>query len=130
MDTVLYVPLTLQRRGGRKLIIVPQDQAPGAQRSRPDPVIVRGLTQAFRWLRLIETGEVKCITAIARKEGLSETFVQRRLNLTCLSPRIIEAALDGTLPVGTKLSHLIRALDLSWNLQEERLGMERDGAAN
>ena len=124
MGTVLHIPMTLQRRGGRKLIIVPQGTASVPRRLRPDPVIVRALSQSFRWLGLIETGTMKSITAIARSEGLSDTYVQRRLNLTGLSPRIVEAALDGALPLGTKLTDLLVVLDHSWLQQEARLEID------
>lgn len=124
MGTVLHIPMTLQRRGGRKLIIAAEGTEPAPRRRRPDPVIVRALSQAFRWLRLIETGEMKSITSIARSEGVSDTYVQRRLNLTCLSPRIVEASLDGALPLGTKLADLLTVLDHSWSQQEARLEID------
>ena len=106
--TILHIPLKLQRRGGRKLIITPETNTIRPHPRKPDPVILRALALSYRWLRQIETGDVKSISALARKEGLSEAYVQRRLNLTCLSPRIIEAALDGALPTGTKLADLLR----------------------
>lgn len=124
-ETVLHIPLQLRRRGGRKLIITPEANAVRMRRHKPDPVILRALALSFRWLQLIETGKVKSISALARKEGPSEAYVQRRLNLTCLSPRIIEAALDGALPPGTKLADLLRVLDLDWTKQEDRLDLER-----
>jgi hypothetical protein len=67
---------------------------------------------------------MKSITAIARNEGLSDTYVQRRLSLTCLSPRIVEAALDGALPLGTKLADLLAVLDHSWPQQEAQLELD------
>jgi hypothetical protein len=67
---------------------------------------------------------MKSITAIARSEGLSDTYVQRRLNLTCLSPRIIEAALDGALPLGTNLADLLVVQDHSWPQQKARLELD------
>jgi hypothetical protein len=122
--TILHIPLKLQRRGGRKLIITPEANTVRRRRGKPDPVILKALALSYRWLRQIETGEVKSISALGRKEGLSVAYVQRRLNLTCLSPRIIEAALDGVLPTGTKLADLLRVLDLTWTDQE--IGLELD----
>lgn len=124
--TILHIPLNLHRRGGRKLIITPEANAIRPRRRKPDPVIIRALALSYRWLQQIETGEVKSISSLARKEGLSEAYVQRRLNLTCLSPRIIEAALDGALPTGTKLADLLRVLDLIWTDQE--IGLELDAS--
>jgi hypothetical protein len=122
--TILHIPLKLHRRGGRKLIITPDASVIRSRRRKPDAVIIRALALSYRWLRQIETGEMKNISALARKEGLSEAYVQRRLNLTCLSPRIIEAALDGVLPKGTKLADLLRVLDLIWADQEIQLDLD------
>ena len=43
------------------------------------------------------------VTAIARREGRSETFVRSRAELAFLSPRIQEAILTGTDPNASEL---------------------------
>ncbi len=104
MTTVtVCVPLTIRRRGGRKMIISPDGVATDARSRMPadvsvtrgDPALVKALARAFRWKRMLETGAACSVSDIARQEKLNTSYVSRVLRLTLLAPEIVEAILDG-----------------------------------
>jgi hypothetical protein len=56
------------------------------------------LARDHRWLVMLESGEVKTLTEIAKREGVDNSYVSRMVNLTTLAPDIVAAILDDTLP--------------------------------
>lgn len=97
----IHLPLTLRKRGGRKIIISP----PGAQqwtpaRPRMDNTLIRALARAFRWKHMLETGEFATVIELAAAERLDRSFVSHVLQLTLLAPDLVEAILDGRQSVG------------------------------
>ena len=52
----IRIPMRLQRRGGRKLIVTPEGSA--APRPKPcrDETLIKALVRAHRWRRRIESG--------------------------------------------------------------------------
>ncbi len=92
-DTVtVHVPFRVVKRGGRKEIRLP----PGAP-SRPelDNALVKALARAFRWERMLRSGEVATIAELAEREKIAPSYMTRILRLTLLAPDIVEAILDG-----------------------------------
>ena len=47
---------------------------------------------------MLESGEVKSLREIARKEGVDSSYVSRMVNLTTLAPDIVAAILDESQP--------------------------------
>jgi hypothetical protein len=96
VDTLtIRIPMLLQRRGGRKLIMMPEGVAEPARKPRRDETLVKALVRAHRWRRQIESGRAKSITDLAEQEGVTDAYVCRVLPLTCLAPDMVEAILDG-----------------------------------
>jgi hypothetical protein len=107
-DTLtIRIPIRLQRRGGRKLIIIPEGVAAPARKPSRDETLVKALVRAHRWRRSIESGQAKSITDLAEQEGVTDAYVCRILPLTCLAPDIVEAILDGRQPNGLRLAELL-----------------------
>ena len=101
VDTLtIRIPIRLQRRGGRKLIMTPEGAARPMPNARRDETLVKALVRAHRWRRRIESGRAKSITDLAEQEGVTNAYVCRLLPLTCLAPDIVEAILDGRQPKG------------------------------
>jgi hypothetical protein len=100
------VPMTVARRGGRKVIVAPDETAMSRGHGRVDSALVKALARAFRWRKLIETGVYGTIAELAGAEKVNPSHVSRMLRLTLLAPNLVEAILDGrqgsTL---TELSH-------------------------
>ena len=92
-DTVtLHVPFRIVKRGGRKEMQLPDG---AEQPRRTDNTLVKALARAFRWKRMLETGEFATITELAAREGVTPSFLTRILRLTLLAPEIVTAVLDG-----------------------------------
>lgn len=85
-----FVPLVFKRRGIRRLA----DTGAVAH----DPTIIEAVARAFHWQQLLDSGEFKSGTAIARAEGLHHSTVNELLRLTLLAPDIVESLLAGRQP--------------------------------
>jgi hypothetical protein len=90
----IRIPMRLQRRGGRKLIMTSEGVAAPERKPRRDETQVKALVRAHRWRRKIESGQVKSITDLTEQEGVTDAYVCRLRPLTCLAPDIVEAVLD------------------------------------
>jgi hypothetical protein len=120
VDTLtIRIPMRLQRRGGRKLIIVPEGTKVPSPKPSRDETLIKALVRAHRWRRRIESGQAKSITDLAEQEGVTVAYVCRLLPLTCLAPDIVEAVLDGRQPRGLRLAEVLGNGPLAWD--EQRL---------
>ena len=114
----VHVPLTLRRRGSRKLVLAPDGtpKAPSA-RARIDNALVKAVARAYRWRKLIETGVYATIEEIAEAEKINPSYVSRILRLTLLAPDIVEAILDGRQPDTVTLAMLMKPFPVEWQQQ-------------
>jgi hypothetical protein len=114
-DTLtIRIPIRLQRRGGRKLIMTPEGAATPARKPSRDETLVKALVRAHRWRHRIESGRAKSITDLAEQEGVTDAYVCRLLPLTCLAPDIVEAILDGRQPKGLRLAEMLGNGPVRW----------------
>jgi hypothetical protein len=114
------VPMTFTQRGGRKLVISP-DGAPSwtPPRRRVDNAMVKALTRAFRWRKMLETGVYNTVEEIAAAEKINASYVSRVLRLTLLAPDIVETILDGRQPPTMTLAALMTSFPVAWAQQAE-----------
>jgi hypothetical protein len=121
VDTLtIRIPMRLQRRGGRKLIMAPEGAA--MPKPRRDETLVKALVRAHRWRRKIESGQARSITDLAEQEGVTDAYVCRLLPLACLAPDIVEAILDGRQPKGLRLAEMLGNGPLAWEGQRSARG--------
>jgi hypothetical protein len=114
-DTVtLHVPFRIVRRGGRKEMQLPEG---AAQSRRTDNTLVKALARAFRWKRMLETGEIATIAELAQRERIAVSYLTRVLRLTLLAPEIVEAILDGRQGPEVTLARLREAFPVEWSEQ-------------
>jgi hypothetical protein len=122
VDTLtIRIPMRLQRRGGRKLIMTPEGAAAPAQKPSHDDTLIKALVRAHGWRRRIESGQAKSITDLAEQQGVTVAFVCRLLPLTCLAPDIVEAILDGRQPKELRLAEMLGNGPVVWEEQRHRL---------
>lgn len=120
----IHVPFRVVKRGGRKEIQMPE----GAMRARQiDKTMVKALARAFRWKRMLESGEFVTFAELARHEGVSPSYVHRLLQLTLLSPNVVKATLEGALNVDVTLSQLLELFPPDWQLQAKTFVVARQG---
>jgi hypothetical protein len=118
LDTLtIRIPMRLQHRGGRKLIMTPEGAAVPTPKPRRDETLIKALLRAHRWRRRIESGQARSITDLAEHENVTVAYVCRLLPLTCLAPDIVEAILDGRQPKELRLAELLGNEPLAWEEQ-------------
>ena len=91
----IHVPFTIRKYGGRKQIITPTGTPTAIEKCRVDSTLVKALARAFRWKKMLESGQFTTITELAKHENLALTYMTRVLRLSLLSPEIVEMILDG-----------------------------------
>ena len=119
----VHIPLTVRRRGGRKVVIAPDGtEAPVIAAARIDSTLVKALARAFRWRRMLESEVVSTVGEIAVREKINKSYVSRVLRLTLLAPGIVEAILDGRQAEGVTLRGLMEPFPVEWHGQRVALG--------
>jgi hypothetical protein len=114
-DTVtLHVPFRIVKRGGRKEMQLPEG---AAQPRRTDSTLVKALARAFRWKRMLESGEFATIAELAEREGIAPSYMTRVLRLTLLAPDIVEAILDGRQGPEVTLARVLEPFPVEWGVR-------------
>ena len=107
----LHIPFRVVKRGGRKEMQLPDRVRP---ERTADNTLVKALARAFRWKRMLESGEFATISELAEREGIATSYMTRLLRLTQLEPGIIEAVLDGRQGDAVTLARLMDPFPISW----------------
>lgn len=107
----LHVPFRLVKRGGRKEM---QPPVGAAKSSGTDNTLAKALARAFRWKRMLESGEFATIAELAQREGIASSYMTRVLRLTLLAPDIVEAILDGKQGPDVTLARLLVPFPTRW----------------
>lgn len=113
------VPISIRRRGGRRLVLAPdgRDISAAPVTRHIDNAMVKAIARAFRWRDMLESGEYAPIREIANAEKINETYVGRVLRLTLLAPDIVEAILNGRQPARLQLKGLMGRFPVGWREQ-------------
>jgi hypothetical protein len=119
-DTVtLHVPFRVVKRGGRKEMRLPEG---ATQPRRADSTLVKALARAFRWKRLLESGEFATIAELAEREGIAPSYMTRVLRLTLLAHDIVDAILDGAQGPEVTMARVMEPFPAVWPNQAIHLG--------
>ena len=114
-DTVtLHVPFRVVKRGGRKEMQLP---AGVTHSRRTDNTLVKALARAFRWKKMLESGEFATIADLAEREGIAPSYMTRVLRLTLLAPDIVEAILEEAQGPEVTLARVLEPFPLTWQHQ-------------
>ena len=84
---------------------------------QPDGVLVKALSRAWRWQKLLDRGVYSSMTEIAEAEKISKSYVSRILRLALLAPDLVEAILGGWADQRVMLEKLERPLPVGWEEQ-------------
>jgi len=102
------------KRGGRKEMQMPD----GATSQRKiDNTLVKALARAFRWKRILESGEFTTIAELADREGIAPSYMTRVMRLSLLAPTIVEAILDGKQSEELTLARAVELFPVEWSRQ-------------
>jgi hypothetical protein len=100
------VPIRIKRRGLRKAVTLPNVGVELRPWNATPTPLQLALARGHRWLAMLESGEVRSLKEIARRERVDDSYVSRMVNLTTLAPDIVAAILDETLPPEVTLFEL------------------------
>jgi len=120
-SVTVRVPISIRRRGCRKLVLAPDgiELTAAPIRRRVDSAMVKAIARAFRWREMLESGQYTTIREIAAGEEISESYVGRVLRLTLLAPQIVEAILSGQQLVSITLERIMRQFPVEWQTQAD-----------
>jgi hypothetical protein len=113
------VPISIRRRGGRKLVLAPDgtNVATAPVRRHVDNAMVKAIARAFRWREMLENGTYATIAEIAAAESINESYVGRLLRLTLLAPDLVEKILYGRQHAKITLATLMQPFSVDWKAQ-------------
>src|SRR4051812_49164456 len=104
----IRVPMALRKYGGTKRIVAPDGGELSLQPKQPDSTLVKALSRAFRWRKLLENGTFNTISELAKVEKINSSYVSRVLRLTLLAPDLVEAILSADLDCRITIDHLLK----------------------
>ena len=120
MQPAIMVPWSPVQRRPKRSVTIPAGSDLPIIRAEARARLLEGVAKARRWLDELVAGTVTDTKRIAQREGCSERSVRMTLNLAFLAPRIVEAALNGTLPHAAGITRLIDG-PVSWRAQTNQL---------
>ena len=115
------VPITMRKRGGRRLVVGPDGAPWSPPRMRIDSTLVKALARAHRWKKMLDDGRYGSVTELAAGEKLDRGYLGKILMLTLLAPDIVEATMDGRQPADFGVHVLREGFPLEWGEQRARL---------
>lgn len=122
--STISIPFKLKKRGGRKIVIAPDDAPTFIKPIRRDSVMIKTVARGFRWRSLLDSGKFNTLEDLANREKISPSYVSRVVKLTLLSPEIIEAILNGTQPALLDTKSLLKPFPSEWRLQKRHFGFD------
>lgn len=119
----IFVPMSIKRRGHSVTIIV-KNTKPQDQKKSFDNRMIKSFAKAYKWKKMLESGEIESLAEISRKEKFTTTYVSKLFALNFVSPKIVQRIFDGTQPRDLKLQDIIaiRKLPDLWEEQEKMWG--------
>ena len=92
-----------------------------SQARKTDNTLIKALARAFRWKRMLDSGEFATIAELAEREGIASSYMTRVLRLTLLAPDIVEAILDGKQEQEVTLARLLDPFPVCFEEQRHSL---------
>ena len=98
-------------------------QLPAGMRSqlKTENTLIKALARAFRWKRMLESGEFASTAELAERECIAPSYMTRVLRLTLLTPDIVEAFLDGSQEPQVTLARVLEPFSMDWVKQRAHL---------
>jgi hypothetical protein len=123
------IPMTFKTRGGKTVIVLPDGSRGLARREAiVDNSMVKVIARGFRWRQLLDSGKYSTIDDLAVAEKINPSYVSRILRLAYLSPKVVQAIMDGKQPVWLTLKDLLLPHPMEWPTQERHfLYSEKSG---
>jgi hypothetical protein len=85
---------------------------------QPDGTLVKALARAWRWQRVLESGEYGTLAELSAAERISRSYICRVLRLTLLAPDIVERVMERRPTAG--LARLLEPFPVEWEKQRQQ----------
>jgi site-specific DNA recombinase len=115
-----FIPIEMKRRGVEIRLVIEGDAARAA---RPDPALLKAIARGHRWFHELASGRTASIRAIAKREGVYDSYVKRLIPLALLAPEIVQSICEGSQPA-TLTAEVLKhnaTLPLEWTKQRQIL---------
>lgn len=118
-----YIPMTFRARAGKTVIVLPDGSRGVVRRGATiDNSMVKLIVRGFRWQRMLYEGKFTSIEDLSEAEKINPSYVSRVLRLSYLSPKIVEAILDGKGPARLTMKDLMEPFPMDWQKQATHFG--------
>ncbi len=122
----IFVPMQIKKRGGAAMLILPQGQNQiNGQAKNFDDKLLKAFAKAYKWKTIIEdeNNKINSLSDIARDEEISISHATKVYRLNFISPKIVEAIVNGAAPRDLRLQDIFanKAPEI-WREQEEMWG--------
>ena len=123
-NTVLHIPWKKTAMRRRRDILAPVSACESVRPIRAEMrvALVTAIARGRRWLDELISGTAHDVDQIAAREKYSVRQVNMMISLAFLSPRLVNAAIDGRLPRGVGIARL-RDASAEWSRQHAMLGL-------
>jgi DNA invertase Pin-like site-specific DNA recombinase len=113
------VPMTTRRRGRETRLVLDNEKR------QVDPSLLMAIARGHTWFEELARDADIGMAEIAQRDGASKGRVSQITKLAFLSPKIVQAVIDGRQPIGltTKALLDLDPLPLLWAEQEALLGV-------
>jgi hypothetical protein len=88
----LTIPIELIRKTDGAIVLASSSDRTAA----PDPALVKALARGFAWFEELATGRSDTVTAIAKRERVTDRYVSQLVELALIDPGIVQQVLAGT----------------------------------
>ena len=117
------IPICLKHDGRKTTLLIDEDCGKPLDKDNLSQ-LQKALIQGFQYQKHLESGKVKSVTELARKEHVDRAFLFRALSLVNLAPDIINLILDGREPSTITLNKLRKGFPEDWDEQRAFFGIK------
>ena len=89
-----------------------------SSKPQADGTLAKALARAWRWQRMLESGEYGTLAELSAAERISQSYICSVLRLTLLAPDIVERVMDGGPAAG--LAQFLKPFPVDWEKQREQ----------
>ncbi len=116
-----HIPMTFRARAGKTVIVLPDGSRGVVRRGATiDNSMVKLIVRGFRWQRMLYEGKFTSIEDLSAAEKINPSYVSRVLRLAFLSPKVVQAIMDGSHPAWLTMRDLMQPFSLDWQQQEKK----------
>ena len=117
----LTATVDFKRRGAQTKLVLP-GLASQNHASKCDPALIKAIARGRAWFEELATGRARSLQDLAKRDGITQRYIRRLVDLAFLSPQLVDVILQGRQPVvltATRLTEL--DLPLDWAEQHRLL---------